>query len=128
MPVLACDVLRRLAAAYNFDRPEAIDQAAFLDALTSLRVHSPATLDGVSSYACVTCGASCLLPDPHFIVPCSVSICCLSGSQIPCCEQACACAAELAQPLHRTCRRWTCRCMTMAATSRWARGACSRRT
>ena len=41
VPVLACDVLHRLAAAYNFDRPEAIDQAAFLDALTSLRVCTP---------------------------------------------------------------------------------------
>ena len=39
--MLACDVLHRLAAAYNFDRPEAIDQAAFLDALTSLRVRTP---------------------------------------------------------------------------------------
>ena len=39
--VLACNVLHRLAAAYNFDRPEAIDQAAFLDALTSLRVCTP---------------------------------------------------------------------------------------
>ena len=41
MPVLAYDVPHRLAAAYNFDRPEAIDQAAFLDALTSLRVRTP---------------------------------------------------------------------------------------
>lgn len=40
-PLLACDVPHRLAAAYNFDRPEAIDQAAFLDALTSLRVCTP---------------------------------------------------------------------------------------
>lgn len=60
--MLACDLLHRLAAAYNFDRPEAIDQAAFLDALTSLRVCTPPTSECLTSYAV---RGWLLTPSPH---------------------------------------------------------------